>query len=220
MGPIHVRNSSAPLGESVLTRFDTTESALGKPYLYRIREELPVIRPEFIGVAEKPSNLQMQTTCITIDIDSDILPMSGGGRFGRSSPSNAPSPTCGHYLRGGFPVYRIGSLLHRCHSSTERSTPLYLARNLERTVRSRTAGSIPNGCGSEHDFINTFAWIARRRRALENKDGDQRILRRVVRRWKKRDGEHQLGTCDKARRLFRRYCLPSVVFGVDRHLCH
>jgi hypothetical protein len=25
------------------------------------------------------------------------------------------------------------------------------------------------GCASEHDFINTFAWIARRRRALEIK---------------------------------------------------
>jgi phosphoserine phosphatase RsbU/P len=31
--------------------------------------------------AEKPSNLQKQSTRITIDFDSDILPMSGGGRL-------------------------------------------------------------------------------------------------------------------------------------------
>jgi hypothetical protein len=36
---------------------------------------LPVIRPESSVFAEEPSNFQKQTT--RIDIDSDILPMSG-----------------------------------------------------------------------------------------------------------------------------------------------
>ena len=40
----------------------------------------------------------------------------------------------------------MGSLLDCCHSSAERSTPLYLARNLERDIRNRAADSIAGCC--------------------------------------------------------------------------
>jgi hypothetical protein len=47
-----------------------------------ITSGLSVIRPESPAFAEEPSNFQKQTTCI--NIDSDMLPMSGRWAVGRS----------------------------------------------------------------------------------------------------------------------------------------
>jgi hypothetical protein len=65
------------------------------------------------------------------------------------------------------------------------------------------------GCGSEHDFINASAWIARRRRALEIKMEVNEFYGESFDAGKKRGGKHQLGTCDKAGRLFRGYSLAE-----------
>ena len=99
--------------------------------------------------AEEPSNFQKQTTRFNIGADSDILGISGRWTVGRSSAVDAPRPARQHHFRGSIPVYGIGNLLDCCHPPAERSTPLYLARNLERDVWSRTAGSLAGcRCGS------------------------------------------------------------------------
>src|SRR5271157_2498302 len=96
-------------------------------------------------IAEEHASLQKRTSGINIDINSAILLIARRWTVGRSSAVHAPRPDRQHHFRGSIPVYGIGNLLDRCHPPAERSTPLYLARNLERDVRNRTADAIAGG---------------------------------------------------------------------------